>query len=373
MRRVPSTRAVPAPAAAAAAAAAAQARVSVEDRTHRAARTSFRATTWASAGGASGARGSGGVPRAEVGAVWSKKLPAAGGGDPGAGTIDASGAGTDKVSGGTASAGAGKGGTGGGAKSLDPPASSLKSSSLSLSQSHFPKFIPPRSPLPSHPLPHEQVFRLESVRVDAWGRVFNGTTLFHSNACPAPSHLPSPANPSNNHHLIRDDWVVSLRTVGGSAALDLLTVKRTFNRARVFVAPHAPLLNHMVFMPPRAVVLELRPQGAQGSEYAVFHRLADACGLDYHLLLCQGEVPWRMGLGNMSRMEAEKNGERGGARGGMRRTMALLKGMAATAEKSEGEEAGKGSASREAAEGIGAQPLKGAWENIIAALEVEEV
>ncbi|CAI5971767.1 unnamed protein product [Closterium sp. NIES-64] len=107
-----------------------------------------------------------------------------------------------------------------------------------------------------------------------------------------------------------------LRTVGGSAALDLVTVKRTFNRARVFVAPHAPLLNHMVFMPPRAVVLELRPQGAQGSEYAVFHRLADACGLDYHLLLCQGEVPWRMGLGNMSRIVevlrgiAESFGER---------------------------------------------------------------
>ncbi|CAI5499449.1 unnamed protein product [Closterium sp. Naga37s-1] len=107
-----------------------------------------------------------------------------------------------------------------------------------------------------------------------------------------------------------------LRTVGGSAALDLLTVKRTFNRARVLVAPHAPLLNHMVFMPPRAVVLELRPQGAQGSEYAVFHRLADACGLDYHLLLCQGEVPWRMGLGNMSRIVevlrgiAESFGER---------------------------------------------------------------
>ncbi|GJP78508.1 hypothetical protein CLOP_g8799, partial [Closterium sp. NIES-67] len=93
-----------------------------------------------------------------------------------------------------------------------------------------------------------------------------------------------------------------LRTVGGSAALDLVTVKRTFNRARVFVAPHAPLLNHMVFMPPRAVVLELRPQGADGSEHAVFHRLADACGLDYHLLLCEGEVPWRMGLGNMSRI-----------------------------------------------------------------------
>ncbi|CAI5971765.1 unnamed protein product [Closterium sp. NIES-64] len=47
----------------------------------------------------------------------------------------------------------------------------------------------------------------------------------------------------------------------------------------------------------------------------------------------------------------------------MRRAVALLKGMAATgalAEKNEGEEAGKGSASGEAAEGIGAQPLKGA-------------
>ncbi|CAI5476429.1 unnamed protein product [Closterium sp. Yama58-4] len=246
-----------------------------------------------------------------------------------------------------------------------------------------------------------------------------------------------------------------LRTVGGSAALDLVTVKRTFNRARVFVAPHAPLLNHMVFMPPRAVVLELRPQGAQGSEYAVFHRLADACGLDYHLLLCQGEVPWRMGLGNMSRIVevlrgvAESFGERdvraarkhagldgldsematataardlevrlkemlngmvltmkmdesaGGVgervaaleaklreqgdamaamqrdMADMRRAMALLKGMAATgalAEKSEGggegEGEGKGIASGEAAEGNGAQPLKGApRDNILAALE----
>ncbi|CAI5476453.1 unnamed protein product [Closterium sp. Yama58-4] len=55
----------------------------------------------------------------------------------------------------------------------------------------------------------------------------------------------------------------------------------------------------------------------------------------------------------------------------MRRAMALLKGMAATgasAEKSEGEGAGKGSASGEAAEGVGTRRI-----NAFAALEVEEV
>ncbi|CAI5499465.1 unnamed protein product [Closterium sp. Naga37s-1] len=54
------------------------------------------------------------------------------------------------------------------------------------------------------------------------------------------------------------------------------------------------------------------------------------------------------------------------------RAMALLKGMAATGalgEKIAGEGAGNGSASGEAAEGIGAEPRK----NIFAALEVEEV
>ncbi|CAI5971761.1 unnamed protein product [Closterium sp. NIES-64] len=44
-----------------------------------------------------------------------------------------------------------------------------------------------------------------SWRVCEWGRVFNGTTLFHSDACPAPSDLPSPATNPNNHHLTNDD------------------------------------------------------------------------------------------------------------------------------------------------------------------------
>ncbi|CAI5506356.1 unnamed protein product [Closterium sp. Naga37s-1] len=69
----------------------------------------------------------------------------------------------------------------------------------------------------------------------------------------------------------------------------------------------------------------------------------------------------------------------------MRSAMAHLKGTAATgvlAEKSEGAEAGKGlfqnvawvgSASGEAAEGVGAQPLKGARGNSFAALELEGV
>ncbi|CAI7798227.1 unnamed protein product [Closterium sp. NIES-54] len=205
-----------------------------------------------------------------------------------------------------------------------------------------------------------------------------------------------------------------VRTVGGSAALDLLTVKRTFNRARVFVAPHAPLLNHMVFMPPRAVVLELRPQGAQGSEYAVFHRLADACGIQPYSTLREDPDSLEMAtataardmevrlkemlsgmvlkvqLGEMAGGEGErvaaleaKLREQGDAMAAMqrdmadmRRAMALLKGMVAAgalAEKSEGEQAGKGSASGEPADGIDAQLPKGARESIVAALEVEEV
>ncbi|CAI5977778.1 unnamed protein product [Closterium sp. NIES-65] len=56
----------------------------------------------------------------------------------------------------------------------------------------------------------------------------------------------------------------------------------------------------------------------------------------------------------------------------MRHAMALLKGMGATGalgEKSAGEWAGNGSDSREAAEGIGAQPVKG----VLVAIEVGEV
>ncbi|CAI5493459.1 unnamed protein product [Closterium sp. Naga37s-1] len=55
----------------------------------------------------------------------------------------------------------------------------------------------------------------------------------------------------------------------------------------------------------------------------------------------------------------------------MRRTMAQLKGMAATGASAEGAE--KGSASGEASEGIGAQPLNGAWDYGSAAFEVKEV
>ncbi|CAI5488935.1 unnamed protein product [Closterium sp. Naga37s-1] len=60
----------------------------------------------------------------------------------------------------------------------------------------------------------------------------------------------------------------------------------------------------------------------------------------------------------------------------MHRAMALLKGMGATGalgEKSAGEWAGNGSDSREAAEGIGAQPMKGARDFFFVATEVGEV
>ncbi|CAI5499469.1 unnamed protein product, partial [Closterium sp. Naga37s-1] len=60
----------------------------------------------------------------------------------------------------------------------------------------------------------------------------------------------------------------------------------------------------------------------------------------------------------------------------MRRAMVLFKGMAATgglAEKSEGEGAGNGNTSGEAAEGSGTLPVKGARDNIFSAIEVEEV
>ncbi|CAI5977821.1 unnamed protein product [Closterium sp. NIES-65] len=117
---------------------------------------------------------------------------------------------------------------------------------------------------------------------------------------------------------------------------------------------------YAVFMPPRAVVLELRPQGAQGSEYAVFHRLADACGR----LKCRDNemamTPEDMEVRLKEMVLKVQLGEMAGGEG--ERVAAL-----------EAKLREQGDAIGEEAKGIGAQPLKGARDNVFAAIEVEEM
>ncbi|CAI5989317.1 unnamed protein product [Closterium sp. NIES-64] len=115
---------------------------------------------------------------------------------------------------------------------------------------------------------------------------------------------------------------------------------------------------YAVFMPPRAVVLELRPQGAQGSEYAVFHRLADA------RLKCRDNemamTPEDMEVRLKEMVLKVQLGEMAGGEG--ERVAAL-----------EAKLREQGDAIGEEAKGIGAQPLKGARDNVFAAIEVEEM
>ena len=55
--------------------------------------------------------------------------------------------------------------------------------------------------------------------------------------------------------------------------------------ARLYVAPHGTALSNMVFMPPNATVLEVRPNAFPND---CFRILAFACGLHYHLSLGEG-------------------------------------------------------------------------------------
>ncbi|CAI5485314.1 unnamed protein product [Closterium sp. Naga37s-1] len=70
-------------------------------------------------------------------------------------------------------------------------------------------------------------------------------------------------------------------------SLSFTARKALLNRARVLVAVHGNILADMVFMPPGGAVLEIRPR--RDGE-AIFHQLADACGLAYYLTLADGRA-----------------------------------------------------------------------------------
>ncbi|GJP32326.1 hypothetical protein CLOM_g16907 [Closterium sp. NIES-68] len=70
-------------------------------------------------------------------------------------------------------------------------------------------------------------------------------------------------------------------------SLSFTARKALLNRARVLVAVHGNILADMVFMPPGGAVLEIRPR--RDGE-AIFHQLADACGLAYYLTLAEGRA-----------------------------------------------------------------------------------
>ncbi|CAI5516357.1 unnamed protein product [Closterium sp. Naga37s-1] len=70
-------------------------------------------------------------------------------------------------------------------------------------------------------------------------------------------------------------------------SLSFTARKALLSRARVLVAVHGNILADMVFMPPGGAVLEIRPR--RDGE-AIFHQLADACGLAYYLTLADGRA-----------------------------------------------------------------------------------
>lgn len=68
-------------------------------------------------------------------------------------------------------------------------------------------------------------------------------------------------------------------------ALPMPRRKELLNRARLLIAVHENVLADMVYMPPGGSILEIRPKDDPD---ATFHRLAEVCGLEYHLMFCNG-------------------------------------------------------------------------------------
>ncbi|CAI5978771.1 unnamed protein product [Closterium sp. NIES-64] len=67
--------------------------------------------------------------------------------------------------------------------------------------------------------------------------------------------------------------------------LPILEARALFRRTRLFVASHGASLTNMIFMPEGATVLELRPDECP---VTVFHLLANACSLSYHVVFGKG-------------------------------------------------------------------------------------
>ncbi|CAI5499653.1 unnamed protein product [Closterium sp. Naga37s-1] len=87
------------------------------------------------------------------------------------------------------------------------------------------------------------------------------------------------------------DLEASMRRVFGNRlvvygkSLPILQARALFRRARLVVAVHGAGLSHTIFMPSNASVLEIRPRDYHNTCY---HHLAEACDLNYYLLLGEG-------------------------------------------------------------------------------------
>ncbi|CAI5514527.1 unnamed protein product [Closterium sp. Naga37s-1] len=75
------------------------------------------------------------------------------------------------------------------------------------------------------------------------------------------------------------------RVVVFDGSLDISAAHHIFHRTLLFIGVHGAALTNLIFMPPNATLLELRPTGM---ENACYHHLSSVCSVQYYLLLCHG-------------------------------------------------------------------------------------
>ncbi|GJP30912.1 hypothetical protein CLOM_g4206, partial [Closterium sp. NIES-68] len=75
------------------------------------------------------------------------------------------------------------------------------------------------------------------------------------------------------------------RIVMFNGSLSILEARDLFRRTRLFVAGHGAALTNVIFMPEKASVLEIRPDGC---EIVCYNHLSYACSLTYHLIFSHG-------------------------------------------------------------------------------------
>ncbi|CAI5480802.1 unnamed protein product [Closterium sp. Yama58-4] len=109
------------------------------------------------------------------------------------------------------------------------------------------------------------------------------------------------------------------RVVLFDGSLSILQARALLMRARLYIAGHGAALTNMIFMPEKASLLEIRPQGCP---VPVYNGLASACSLRYHLVFSQGTClstvvanvtsVARVLDGIHARFQTEDNGGQGG-------------------------------------------------------------
>ncbi|GJP30923.1 hypothetical protein CLOM_g7321 [Closterium sp. NIES-68] len=75
------------------------------------------------------------------------------------------------------------------------------------------------------------------------------------------------------------------RIVVFNGSLSILEARDLFRRTRLFIAGHGAALTNVIFMPEKASVLEIRPDGC---EIVCYNHLSYACTLTYHLIFSHG-------------------------------------------------------------------------------------